>query len=158
MAESLQLLSTEITRMINDDFAAGSSLPGVVAVSEPFVKLEADDLETAAVRVYPVSLEGELADRQVENEVNGIAVAVAQGIVTSDETWTLIDYLQEVKNFLTNAANRQVDNGLADPNHVCAELAFPVESAPLFDQNLLRQSQIFLGSVVFPYICETIRS
>jgi len=156
MAESLELLTAEITRRINEDFTS-IVLPGLTAVGEPFVKLTPEDIDGTQVRVFPTSLEGEYVDREVENETNDIAVGVAQNVVTGPETWALINYLQEVKNFLAKDENQKVDNGLADPNHVCGELAFPIESAPLFDQNLLRQAQIFFGTVVFSYVCETVR-
>lgn len=155
MAESLNLLADELTRLLNEVFES-TALPDAVAISEPFVEMKPEELDEVQVRVFPSELIGELVDREVEEEDVGMAVAIARNVVTGADTRLLIDFLQEVKRFFTDGSRWNIDNGLDPPNHVCAELQFPVESSPLFDQNFLRQAQIFLGAVVFTYKCETI--
>jgi len=150
-------LTADLIKDTLNAWAAGSRFfPGFVAESEPLFDLTAEALQTISVSVFPASIESVLADRDSEDETQTIAVTVAKHAPDAADVRALVDFMEEIKQFLTAPENHELDNALGDPLRACVELQFPVVSDPLFDLNLLRQSRIYLGGLGLPYLSQNV--
>jgi len=158
MAAASRLIAAEVVAILNQIPDEELPLTGWTAERTVLPILEREQLTDVKVFVYPDSLSGDagLQDRQCEQVDYGISVCVGKAVKGPEDLDAideLTDLTEAIQQELAKEANWYLDNtedGFDPDQHIQAELTFPYEADPIFDQNKLRAG-IFLSRSIFTY-------